>query len=102
MFRLAVIALKADSGGGKGISLQHMTYLYETIPASEGGEVRRYEIRQSIHDPALTRHPETGEPVRRVIVGGLGLITGKSESARPPVRKPAYRGCGCGRGGCGH
>jgi hypothetical protein len=35
-------------------------------------------VRQSIHDPALTTHPETGEPVERVIcapnisVGKLG------------------------------
>lgn len=79
-----------------------MTYLYETIPGSEGEEVRRYEIRQSIHDPALVRHPETGEPIRRVIVGGLGLITGKAGRSGQPNGKPAHRGCGCGAGGCGH
>jgi predicted nucleic acid-binding Zn ribbon protein len=55
-----------------------MTYLYETIPSHEGEEVKRYEIQQSMHDPALTVHPETGEPIRRVILGGWGLITGKS------------------------
>jgi hypothetical protein len=58
-----------------------MTYLYETIPSREGEEVKRYEIQQSIHDLALTVHPETGEPIRRVILGGWGLITGK---AAPP------------------
>jgi len=26
-----------------------------------------FEIRQSIHDPPLTHHPETGEPVERVL-----------------------------------
>jgi hypothetical protein len=26
-----------------------------------------FEVRQSIHDAALTKHPETGEPVERVI-----------------------------------
>lgn len=72
-----------------------MTYLYETIPANEGDEVKRYEIRQSIHDEALTIHPETGEPIRRVILGGWGLITGK------PRDTPSSGGdCGCGPTGC--
>lgn len=57
-----------------------MTYLYETIPAQEGEEVKRYEIQQSIHDDALTVHPETGERIRRVILGGWGLITGKTSA----------------------
>lgn len=41
-------------------------YVYEVIlPDGSGGE--RFEVRQSMSDPPLTRHPETGEPVRRVI-----------------------------------
>jgi predicted nucleic acid-binding Zn ribbon protein len=72
-----------------------MTYLYETIPAREGDEVKRYEIKQSIHDDALTTHPETGEPIRRVILGGWGLITGKSASGGS-----TGGGCGCGPSGC--
>ncbi|RPJ33276.1 MAG: zinc ribbon domain-containing protein [Verrucomicrobiaceae bacterium] len=79
-----------------------MIYLYETVPGSEGGEVCRYEIKQSIHDAALTHHPETGAPIRRVILGGLGLITGKSKRPQAPAPQPARRGCGCGSGGCGH
>ena len=73
-----------------------MTYLYETIPSKPGEEVRRYEIKQSIHDEALTQHPETGEPIRRVILGGWGLPSlksGKSSSS-------SNTGCGCGPGGC--
>lgn len=72
-----------------------MTYLYETIPANEGDEVKRYEIKQSIHDDALTVHPETGEPIRRVILGGWGLITGKAQAG-----SSAGGGCGCGPAGC--
>jgi predicted nucleic acid-binding Zn ribbon protein len=53
-----------------------MTYLYETIPSLEGEEVKRYEIQQGMHDLALTVHPETGEAIRRVILGGWGLIGG--------------------------
>ena len=30
-------------------------------------------------DKALTRHPATGQPIRRVITGGLGLITVRSK-----------------------
>lgn len=26
-----------------------------------------FEVTQSMHDPPLTRHPETGEPVKRVL-----------------------------------
>ena len=72
-----------------------MTYLYETIPAREGAEVTQYEIKQSIHDDALTRHPETGEPIRRVILGGWGLVTHKADGGGSP-----QGGCGCGPSGC--
>ena len=76
-----------------------MTYLYETIPSQPGEEVRRFEIKQSIHDEALTHHPETGEPVRRVILGGWGLPSLKS--GRAGGSSPAHSsGCGCGPHGC--
>jgi predicted nucleic acid-binding Zn ribbon protein len=74
-----------------------MTYLYETIPAQPGDEVRRYEIKQSIHDQALTHHPETGEPIRRVIIGGWGLPSLKSGGASSSNSNSS---CGCGPGGC--
>ena len=49
------------------------TYEYEVVlPDGSGGE--RFEVVQPMRDDALTEHPETGEPVRRVIsapnVGG--------------------------------
>lgn len=68
-----------------------MTFLYETIPASEGGEVTQYEIKQSMNELPLTKHPETGEPIRRVILGGWGLVTSSSS---------AKSGCDCGPSGC--
>jgi predicted nucleic acid-binding Zn ribbon protein len=46
-------------------------YTYETIPAKPGTRVRRFECFQSIHDAPLQHAPETGEPVRRVITGGI-------------------------------
>lgn len=72
-----------------------MTYLYETIPANEGDPVEQFEIQQSMNDQPLTAHPVTGAPVRRVILGGWGLMTGKS-SAQPPPSS----GCCCGPAGC--
>jgi hypothetical protein len=51
-----------------------MTYLYETIPAREGGIVKQFEIKQGANEAALTKHPETGEAVRRVILGGCWLV----------------------------
>lgn len=42
------------------------TYLYEVI--REDGEAgERFEIVQGIKDPHLTHHPETGEPVQRIM-----------------------------------
>ncbi len=76
-----------------------MIYLYETIPASDLDQPTRFEIKQSIHEKALDKHPETGEPVRRVIVGGIGLITSKSATPEPRTAPPARTGGGCG-GGC--
>lgn len=72
-------------------------YVYETVPSREGESVRIYEIRQSMKDAALTEHPETGEPIRRVITGGLGVMT---SSKGGPGPQPSSGGACCG-GGCG-
>lgn len=50
-------------------------YIYETIPADPKRKPRRFEVEQKMSDPALKTDPKTGEPVRRVIVGGSGLVT---------------------------
>jgi predicted nucleic acid-binding Zn ribbon protein len=50
------------------------TYIYETIPKKKGQKPRRFEVVQKMSDAALTHDPKTGEPVRRVIVGGCGNI----------------------------
>ncbi len=51
------------------------TYVYETIPKSSKQKPKRFELQQRMSEPALTKHPETGEPIRRVIVGGSGWVT---------------------------
>lgn len=48
-------------------------YVYETIPEKHGDSVRRYEIFQRMKDDALRVHPETGEPIRRMMIGGVGM-----------------------------
>lgn len=69
------------------------TYVYETIPQVEGEQPKRFEVRQSMKDAALTQHPDSGIPVRRVPIGGTGLMGGSSNA-------PAPRGGSCGSG-CG-
>ena len=73
-----------------------MTYLYETIPAREGDKVKQFEIKQSANDALLTKHPETGERIRRIILGGWGLVTSKPSSGG----NSSQGGCGCGPSGC--
>jgi hypothetical protein len=70
------------------------TYVYETVPCSAGDEPRRFEVVQSMKDAPLTRHPETGEPVRRVISGGYGLIA-KAGPSPTPAATPCSPGCAC-------
>jgi hypothetical protein len=51
------------------------TYVYETIPRDPKSRPRRFEVQQKMSDPPLKVDPETGLPVRRVIIGGSGLVT---------------------------
>ncbi|MGF1613886.1 MAG: zinc ribbon domain-containing protein [Gammaproteobacteria bacterium] len=51
------------------------TYVYETIPADGKSSPRRFEMVQRMTDEPLRVDPETGEPVRRVVTGGIGLMT---------------------------
>lgn len=75
------------------------TYIYETVPSKKGGRVKRYEIRQSIKDTPLARHPDTGESIRRVLADTVSVIT--SSSASPGKPHAHTHSCGCGSGGCG-
>ena len=51
------------------------TYIYETIPKNSKQKPRRFEVEQKMSELALTKDPESGLPVRRVITGGSGLVT---------------------------
>lgn len=71
------------------------TYVYETIPAKPGGSSRRFEVVQSMKDAPLRRHPDTGEPVRRVVTGGFGLM-GVGERNAPAAAPAPTAGCAPG------
>ena len=49
------------------------TYTYQVI-SSDGQYGERFEVVQGMRDEPLTVHPRTGEPVRRVITGGSGVL----------------------------
>ncbi len=51
------------------------TYIYETVPKNPKIKPRRFELEQRMSDPPLKTDPKSGLPVRRVIVGGSGLVT---------------------------
>ena len=72
------------------------TYIYETIPHN-GGAAERFELRQSMMEPPLEKHPTTGAPVRRVIVGGLGHMRAGSASGPEPGPSCGPESCTCGR-----
>jgi len=67
-----------------------ITYVYETLPRA-GKPVRRYELLQSIKDAPLTRHPETGEPIRRCLVVGPDPFVRAATIERPEPRPPKSR-----------
>ena len=68
-------------------------YVYETLTEPR----RQFEVRQGMTEAALTHDPDTGEPVRRVISGGYGIL----EKGRPAPAPAARRGGGCCGGSCG-
>lgn len=70
-----------------------MTYLYETIPTREGETPKHYELQQGMNEAPLTQHPETDEPIRRVILGGWGAAKGK-------LKLTETGGDCCGSSGC--
>jgi hypothetical protein len=62
-----------------------LTYVYETLPRA-GKRVRRYELRQSIKDSPLTKHPETGEKIRRCVALNRDLFVREATIELPEAR----------------
>jgi predicted nucleic acid-binding Zn ribbon protein len=73
------------------------TYVYETIPQSDREKPEYFEIKQSMQDAPLKVHPDSGKPVRRVILGGYGVLSAKSA---PTMCENGGGECCGGPGGC--
>jgi predicted nucleic acid-binding Zn ribbon protein len=58
------------------------TYIYETTDPTK--PTRTFEVKQSVHDDPLRSDPVTGEPARRVISAGYGVVV-HGKSADPSV-----------------
>ncbi|MDO8543418.1 MAG: zinc ribbon domain-containing protein [Opitutaceae bacterium] len=73
------------------------TYVYETIPQKPGEKPRYFEIKQSMSDKPLTRHPDSGETIRRVMLGGFGVLSSspKKSSANADTGGSCCGGTGC-------
>ena len=69
------------------------TYVYERIHQKAARKPQYYEIKQKMDDKPLTKHPETGEPIRRVVLGGFGTLSSKGSA-------DSGSGCGCKPGTC--
>jgi hypothetical protein len=72
------------------------TYVCETIPAKAGEKPHYHEIRQSMNDAPLTKHPEGGEPIRRVVQGGFGVLSSGKSGGKAPSSGGACCGPSCG------
>lgn len=69
--------------------------IYEYEILGPDGEARGiYEVEQRMSDPVLTKHPETGEPLRRIL--SSTFAHGSS-----PSGGPGEDFGGCASGACG-
>jgi hypothetical protein len=64
-------------------------YVYRILrPGTPVDRCETFEVHQSIHEPALTRHPKTDEPVERVLLPPMiGRGVGDSEIAQAGFTK---------------
>lgn len=60
------------------------TYLYEVLDEN-GQPIDRFECEQRMSDEPLTRHPETGQPVRRVFLPP-GIVGRKSTNPEKTLK----------------
>jgi predicted nucleic acid-binding Zn ribbon protein len=86
-----------DSGSCDDDSESMTTYVYETIPQIQDEKPEYFEVKQSMEDAPLTQHPENGRPIRRVVLGGYGVLKSGGAAKSDTADKG---GCGCGPAGC--
>jgi len=75
------------------------TYTYETIPSDSNARPRRFEVFQRMSDDTLQVDPDSGDKVKQIITGGLG-IRGHVLKRSTVVNKSsaAATACGCATG----
>jgi predicted nucleic acid-binding Zn ribbon protein len=69
------------------------TYVYEILDKRGKPTGRTFETVQPIKAAALTKHPETGEPVRRAIVApnlGLGMSASKARMSNKNLERLGF------------
>ena len=71
------------------------TYVYEILSKSGEGTGETFELVQSMKDAPLTKHPETGAPVRRVpqaptIAGKWSDIKGKGALSNKNLERMGF------------
>ncbi|MBX3359742.1 MAG: hypothetical protein KF745_15090 [Phycisphaeraceae bacterium] len=71
------------------------TYVYEILDRQGAGTGRTFEAVQSMKDSALSKHPETGEPVRRVpqapnIAGAMSPLKTKSTLSNKNLERMGF------------
>lgn len=71
------------------------TYVYEILDKKGEGTGKTFEIVQSIKEDALKKHPETGEPVRRVpqapmIAGNWSDLKGKGKLSNQNLERLGF------------
>jgi len=71
-------------------------YVYETLPTAAEAAPERFEVRQSMAEPPLTQHPESGVPVRRILSAGLVIVNSPQGGACGTPRAVSNGGCGSG------
>ena len=75
------------------------TYIYETVPVDSESEPRRFEVTQRMTDDPLKTDPVSGETVKRIITGGVGIkLKGLKRSTVVNKRSAAATACGCATG----
>ena len=78
------------------------TYVYKNLNTGD-----TFEVHQRITEPALTEHPETGDPVKRVVqpVGiafkGSGFYVNDSRSVSSTASAGSKKGSGGAAAGAG-
>jgi predicted nucleic acid-binding Zn ribbon protein len=69
------------------------TYVYEILDKKGQPTGRTFEVVQSIKDDALTKHPQTGAPVRRAVVTptlGLHASTAKARMSNKNLERLGF------------